>query len=171
MISQHWFTWWLGAVTKQAIIWASIDPGLCRQLVSLCHKESTHWGLNKIVAVSQTTFSNAFIYSMGNGLYINSSFTEVDPEGAVRKRWAVVEVMALQWRNNERDDISNHRSIDCLLNRFLLRRPMKISKVRVTSLYEGTPPVTGGFPSLRASNAENASIWWRHHGLVPSGRH
>ena len=24
-------------------------------------------------------------------------------------------------------------------------------------------PVTGGFPSQRASNAENASIWWRHH--------
>ena len=22
---------------------------------------------------------------------------------------------------------------------------------------------TGEFPALRASNAENASIWWRHH--------
>ena len=22
----------------------------------------------------------------------------------------------------------------------------------------------GGFPSQMASNAENASIWWRHHG-------
>ena len=31
-------------------------------------------------------------------------------------------------------------------------------------LCEGNPPVTGGFPSQRASNAENASIWWRHHG-------
>ena len=28
---------------------------------------------------------------------------------------------------------------------------------------EGNPPVTGGFPSQRASNAENVSIWWRHH--------
>ena len=26
---------------------------------------------------------------------------------------------------------------------------------------------TGGFPSQRASNAKNASIWWRHHGLIP----
>ena len=27
----------------------------------------------------------------------------------------------------------------------------------------GSPLVTGGFPSQRASNAENVSIWWRHH--------
>ena len=25
------------------------------------------------------------------------------------------------------------------------------------------PPVTGEFPAQRASNAENISIWWRHH--------
>ena len=25
------------------------------------------------------------------------------------------------------------------------------------------PPVTDGFPSERASSAENVSIWWRHH--------
>ena len=29
---------------------------------------------------------------------------------------------------------------------------------------EGNPPVTCGFPSKRASNAENVSIRWRHHG-------
>ena len=28
---------------------------------------------------------------------------------------------------------------------------------------EGNPPVTGGFPSQRTSNAENVSIWWRLH--------
>ena len=27
------------------------------------------------------------------------------------------------------------------------------------------PPVTGGFPSQNASNAEKVFIWWRHHGL------
>ena len=25
---------------------------------------------------------------------------------------------------------------------------------------------TGEFPGQRASNAENVSIWWRHHGLI-----
>ena len=31
----------------------------------------------------------------------------------------------------------------------------------------GNPPVTGGFPSQRASIAENVSIWWRHHVRLP----
>ena len=32
------------------------------------------------------------------------------------------------------------------------------------ALCEGNPPVTGGFPSQRVSNAENVSFWWRHRG-------
>ena len=27
----------------------------------------------------------------------------------------------------------------------------------------GIPPGTGEFPAQMASNAENVSIWWRHH--------
>ena len=27
----------------------------------------------------------------------------------------------------------------------------------------GNSPVTGEFPAQMASNAENVSIWWRHH--------
>ena len=27
-------------------------------------------------------------------------------------------------------------------------------------------PVTGEFPTQMASNAENVSIWWRHHGIL-----
>ena len=36
-------------------------------------------------------------------------------------------------------------------------------KLRVTGLCAGNSPVTGEFPAQRASNAENVSIWWRHH--------
>ena len=39
MISQHWFRWWLGAVRQQAIIWANVDPDLCRHMASLGHNE------------------------------------------------------------------------------------------------------------------------------------
>ena len=35
--------------------------------------------------------------------------------------------------------------------------------LRVTGLCEGNSPVTGEFPTQRVSNAENLSIWWRHH--------
>ena len=39
----------------------------------------------------------------------------------------------------------------------------KKSKLRVTGLCEGNSPVTGKFPTQRASNTENVSIWWLHH--------
>ena len=60
----------------------------------------------------------------------------------------------LLWRHNERDGVSNHRCLDCLLNRLFRRRSKKTSKLCVTGLCEGNPPVTGGFPSQRASCAK-----------------
>ena len=41
---------------------------------------------------------------------------------------------------------------------YLRRRSQKTSKFRVTGLREGNSPVTGEFPTQRASNAENVSI-------------
>ena len=71
--------------------------------------------------------------------------------------------MTFQWRHNERDGVSNH---DCLLNCLFRRRSKKTWKLRVTGLCEGNSPLTGEFPSQRTSNAENVSIWWRHHDNV-----
>ena len=39
----------------------------------------------------------------------------------------------------------------------------KTSKLRVTGLCAGKSPVTDEFPAQMASNAENVSIWLRHH--------
>ena len=72
----------------------------------------------------------------------------------------------LLWRHHKPDGVSNDRQLDRLLNRLFRRRSKKISNPGVTSLCQGNPPVTGGFPSQGASNAENASIWWRHHDLM-----
>ena len=44
------------------------------------------------------------------------------------------------------------------------RRSKKASKLRDTGLCKGNPPVTGGFPSQRASNAGNVSNRLCHHG-------
>ena len=65
--------------------------------------------------------------------------------------------------NDERECVSNHRRFECLFNRLYRCRSKKTSKLRATGLCEGHPPVTGEFPSQRASYAENVSIWWRHH--------
>ena len=74
-----------------------------------------------------------------------------------------VAVRPLRWRHNELDGVSDHQPHDCLLNRLFGRRSKKTSKLRVTGLYAGNSPGIGEFPAQKASNAENASIWWRHH--------
>ena len=65
-----------------------------------------------------------------------------------------------------RDGVSNHQPHDCLLNGLFRRRSTKTSKLRFTGLCERDSPVTGEFPSQRASNAENIniSIWLRNQG-------
>ena len=72
----------------------------------------------------------------------------------------------LYWRHNDHDGISNHQHHGCLLNRLFRRRSKKTSKLRVTGLCVGNSPGTGEFPAQMASNAENVSIWWRHHGII-----
>ena len=51
------------------------------------------------------------------------------------------------------------------LNRLLKFRcrSKKTVKLLVTGLCVGNSPVTGEFSTQMASNAENVSIWWRHH--------
>ena len=73
---------------------------------------------------------------------------------------------SLRWRQNGRDGVSNHQPQDCLLNRLFRRRSKKTSKLRVTGLCAGNSPGTGEFPAQIASNAENVSIWWRHHVCI-----
>ena len=63
----------------------------------------------------------------------------------------------LQWRYNEHDGVSNHQPHDCLFRHI----SKKTSKLRVTGLCEGNSPVTVEFPTQRASNVGNISIWWR----------
>ena len=56
-------------------------------------------------------------------------------------------------------------------DRLFRRRSKKTSKLRITGLCAGNSPGTDEFPAQMASNAENVSIWWRHHvTLVHSGQ-
>ena len=81
--------------------------------------------------------------------------------------WCAITV---QWHHNGRNGVSNrasnHQPYDCLLNRLCRCRWEKTSKLGVTGLCVGNSPVTGEFPTQMASNAENFSIWWRHHGRI-----
>ena len=65
-----------------------------------------------------------------------------------------VENISIWWRHhvilqehyNNLDGASNHRRLDCLLNRFFRCGSKKTSKLRVTGLCEGNSPVTGELP-------------------------
>ena len=73
-------------------------------------------------------------------------------------------VRALQWHHNGLDGISNHQPHHCLLNHLFRHRSKKAPKLCVTDLCVGNSTVTGEFPTQMASNSENVSIWWSHHG-------
>ena len=59
--------------------------------------------------------------------------------------------------------VSKHQPHNCLHNLIYRRRSKKTSKLRITGLFVGNSPVTGEFPTQKASNMENISLWWRHH--------
>ena len=85
----------------------------------------------------------------------------------VAAKIATCESNALHWRHNGHGSVSNHQPHDCLLNRLFRRRSKKKLKLRVTGFCAGNSPGTGECPAQMASNAENVSIWWRHHGQCP----
>ena len=127
--------------------------------------------------ILSTSFSNQCILlkifaSFGVKFYLklfpNAWLTFGTRDGLALSRWHAIiwnneDARPLLWRHNGRDSVSNHQLHDCLLNRLFRRRSKKTSKLRVTGLCDGNSPGTGEFPAQMASNAENVSIWWRHH--------
>ena len=69
-------------------------------------------------------------------------------------------MLSLQLHHNERDGVSNHQPHDCLP---FIQGVDPIKSQSSASL--GDSPVTGEFPTQKASNAENVSIRLRHHGF------
>ena len=78
---------------------------------------------------------------------------------------------SLQWRHNERYDVSNHRCLDCLLYCLFRSKSMKTSEPRITGLCEGNPPVTGAkWPVARKMFPVDDDIMWiKTHQLPYKG--
>ena len=74
------------------------------------------------------------------------------------QRWRIENDIILPWRYNEREGVSNHRRLDCLLNLLFRRRSKKTLKLRVTGFCEGNPSVTGGFPHEGPVTRNNVSF-------------
>ena len=104
------------------------------------------------------------LYSKKWNIHKHNSVINSSPPEQIGRHF-VDDIVTLLWRHNGRGSVSNHQPHDCLLNRLFRRGSKKTSKLRVTGLCAGNSPGTGEFPAQMASNAENISIWWRHHEM------
>ena len=85
---------------------------------------------------------------------------------AIKTRWSKGHdrfcALSLQWRNNELDGVSNYQRLDCcLLNHSLVEVQIN-ENIKAPLHWTFWGEFTSEFPTQRASNAENVSIWWRH---------
>ena len=119
--------------------------------------EIIHWNVHCFTPVTQRFYES----NLGGSLMSAIFYRAVCPGLCRLWNWRG----SLHWRHNGRDSVSNHQPYDCLLNRLFRRRSKKTWKLRVIGLCVGNSPGTGEFPAQMASNAENASIWWRHHAF------
>ena len=72
----------------------------------------------------------------------------------------------LQWRHNDHDAVLNQQPHGCLLNRLFRRIKENIKAPRHWPLCEEFTG-TGEFSALRASYAQNVSIWWlSRHSII-----
>ena len=83
----------------------------------------------------------------------------------ILKSWIPI---ACWWVTHDSDVIMSSMALKSSASRlfaqqFVQAQVKETPKLRVTGLCEGNSLVTGEFPAQRASNAENVSIWWRHH--------
>ena len=99
---------------------------------------------------------------LNSTVFLHPFLLYLKPKYLQRRQWNHIK-FSLQWRHNGHDGVSNHQPHGCLLNRLFRRRSKKTSKLHVTGLCVGNSPGTGEFQAQMARNAENVSIWGRHH--------
>ena len=69
----------------------------------------------------------------------------------------------LRWRHNGRDWVSNHQASPLFTQPFIQAQIKE--NIKAPRHWPLCGEFTGEFPAQMASNAENVSIWWRHHEL------
>ena len=83
-------------------------------------------------AVNLNNFENYF-FSKISLRYPDGHWVKDNSVGGIHTTFSWF-IVTLQWRHNEHDGVSNHLSLDGLLNRLFRRRSKKTSKLRVTGL-------------------------------------
>ena len=132
-----------------------------------CPCSMTHKNMTTAAQIAKTLESTSNIHRFTTSasdiykFYIDPTIFAVGENGAYPDCLRRGNHIALHWRHNGHDDVSNHQPRYCLLKRIIRRPSKKTSKLRVTGLcgeFTGDP--------WRASNVESVSIRWRHHGFT-----
>ena len=161
---QSWGGWWFETLLRS--LWRhSNDPFILHQRLQL--------NADSGIVLIYPNFSSDYSVS----IRINAKphfhwaeitaryFNEIGLRSEIRHSDNLSIMSSVRWSHNGRNSVSNHQSHHCLLNRLFRRRSKKTSKLRVTGLCVWNSPGTSEFPVQMASNAENVSIWWRHHDI------
>ena len=152
MKAQHYHLWWISPVSSRFP--SQRDSNVKSVPMSYhyeyCFPKNTH--NRHLIARTLMDFLNEGMVMLRNQSHLCD--------------WLTYYIIFITMTSFDRDGVSNHQPHDCLLNRLFRRISKKTSKLRVTGLCEWNSPVTGEFPAQRASNAENASIWWCHHSSI-----
>ena len=116
------------------------------------------------IAVSHIQPNTEYVWNTASIMSLSNGRTSPRARWVIAV-WILALIRTLRWRHNDGDSVSNHQPHDCLLSCLFGPTSKKTSKLRVTGLCVGNSPGTGEFPAQMASNAENVSIWWRHHEI------
>ena len=153
------------------------------------YNDLTHRGGDKMAAILQTTFSNAFSWMKRYELRLKFHwrfFLRV--QLTILQHWFRKWLGALQARSHDLNQwwlvhrriyaslglnelikehigFSNHWHPICLPNHVFRRRSNKTSKFHVTGLCDGIHQ-RRWIPSQRTGNIENVFIWWQHHAYL-----
>ena len=159
--------------------WVSLQYGVIKVWKWTSHTSLvwTMW-LNLLINFLQNTLNGDPYNSPPRATFVARYLLRVQYQMGVETAFVVVlgvpvtgfveSSYTLERRHNELDDFSNHRCIECLISHWFKHRSKKTPKLCVIGLCDGNSPLTGEFPAQRSINAENVSIWWRHHKLDPA---
>ena len=70
---------------------------------------------------------------------------------------------------HEQIGVEYYWPLECLIKSLFMLTSNRHQRSALLAICDGNPPVTGGFPSQRASNVESMSISWCHHEEESSG--
>ena len=135
----------------------------CKQPLPMSYNFQESWLTSLIFFKGDWSFVQCYSESTQNSCYMFAHYTDSCP----------VVLWAIYWCNSHYNDVimsavaSQITSLTIVYLTFSSRRRSgKTSKLRVTGLCAGNSPAAGEFPAQMASNAENVSLWWRHHNFA-----